>query len=379
MPEILVDFWGEVEGVWTRAFFGVSIGHYISAFIILCLSYLLRHFVAHVVAVQLKKLTLRSKTEIDDEVVEAVEKPLAWAPVAFGFYVALRVLAPPEHWLTIGEQIVRSMIAIIIFWALIRLVDPIAGFLSRRGGDLTGTVVSWVQQALKLFFAFLGAGAVLQIWGIPVLPILASFSLLSVAIALGAQDLFKNLIGGATILVERRFSPGDWVKVDGVVEGTVDRINFRSTQIRRFDKAPVQVPNAVFSDNAVINFSRMTHRRIYWIIGIDYRASIQQLRTIRDAIETYVSEDEAYAPASDVSTFVRIDGFSDSSIDLMLYCFTKTTDWGAWLKIKEELALKIVEIVEGAGAGFAFPSQSIYVEKIAAGAEVFDPAVAAKA
>jgi MscS family membrane protein len=185
-----------------------------------------------------------------------------------------------------------------------------------------------------------------------------------VAVALGAQDLFKNLISGLLIIAERRFSPGDWVCVDGIAEGTVETIGFRSTLIRRFDKAPLYVPNAKLSDNAVTNFSAMTHRRIYWMIGVEYRTTVAQLRQIRDGIEQYVLGSADFAKPPEVATFVRVDRFSDSSIDIMLYCFTKTTVWGEWLAIKEELAYKIKEIVAAAGTSFAFPSQSVYVEDL---------------
>lgn len=373
MPDILVEFWSHVDAVWNMAFFDINAGRVIAAFFILFLSYLLRRLIAHGLAVWLKKLTARTETEFDDAIIEAIEKPLALAPIALGVFLGARVLGLTDDALVFADRIVRSLIALVIFWGLVRLVKPLSQIFERRGGRLTETILNWLRQALRVFFIFAGAAAVLQVWGIPILPILASFSLLSVAIALGAQDLFKNLIAGVTILMERRFALGEWIKVDGVVEGTVDQISFRSTQIRRFDKAPVQVPNAVFSDSAVTNFSRMTHRRIYWMIGLEYRTSVDQLRKIRDGIEAYVTESDDFAPASEVATFVRIDSFADSSINMMLYCFTKTTNWGEWLEIKEALACKIIEIVEGAGAGFAFPSQSVYIEHLPKGAEIFKP------
>ncbi len=373
MPDILVEFWTHVQAVWDLAFFGFSAGRVIAAFVILFFSYVLRRLVAHALAVWMRKLAVRTETAFDDAIIDAIEKPLALAPIALGVFLAARALGLTEEGLVFADRITRSLIAVVTFWSLMRLIGPISSLFANRGGNLTETVMNWFRSALRIFFAFAGAAAILQVWGIPILPILASFSLLSVAIALGAQDLFKNLIAGVTILMERRFAVGEWVKVDGVVEGTVDHINFRSTQIRRFDKAPVQVPNAVFSDSAVTNFSRMTHRRIYWLIGLEYRTSVDQLRQIRDGIEAYVTENEDFAPASDVSTFVRIDSFADSSINMMLYCFTRTTNWGEWLAIKEALAVKIIEIVNEAGAGFAFPSQSVYVEHLPKGAELFRP------
>ncbi|HAQ35584.1 MAG TPA: mechanosensitive ion channel protein MscS, partial [Alphaproteobacteria bacterium] len=155
-----------------------------------------------------------------------------------------------------------------------------------------------------------------------------------------------------------------------VVEGTVERINFRSTVVRRFDKGPVYVPNAELSDNAVINFSRMSHRRIYWMIGVEYKTTADQLRHICQQISDYVSGNEEFAGPPDVPQFVRVDSFGPSSIDIMLYCFTITRDWGEWLRIKEDLAFRIKDIVEGAGTGFAFPSQTIYFDD---GAEAFMP------
>jgi MscS family membrane protein len=118
----------------------------------------------------------------------------------------------------------------------------------------------------------------------------------------------------------------------------------------------------------------MTHRRIYWVIGVEYGATVEQLKEIRDSIENYVTSNANFAPADEVATFVRIDSFNASSIDILLYCFTRTTKWGEWLKIKEELAYKVKEIVEGAGTGFAFPSRSIYVHALPAEKpEIFTP------
>ena len=110
------------------------------------------------------------------------------------------------------------------------------------------------------------------------------------------------------------------------------------------------------------------------LYGVEYSTTIDMLKKIRDSIEAYIIESDDFAHPPEVATFVRIDKFNDSSIDIMVYCFTKTTVWGEWLKIKEALAYKIKETVEGAGTGFAFPSQSIYVESFPGDqAEVFVP------
>ena len=240
---------------------------------------------------------------------------------------------------------------------------PIRHFTKKLEHILTPMMVQWIFKAMRIAVIFLGAAIILEIWGIAVGPLLAGFGLFGVAVALGAQDFFKNLIAGMTVIAEKRFEPGDWVKVDGVVEGTVESIGFRSTAIRRFDKAPVHVPNAQLSDTALTNFSRMTHRRIYWNIGVVYGSSVEQLKIVRDGIMDYIQNNDAFDKGP--STFVRIDSFNASSIDIMVYCFTKTTDWGEWLDIKEQFAFEVKDIVESrAGTAFAFPSTSIYVESL---------------
>jgi MscS family membrane protein len=285
-------------------------------------------------------------------------------PVVVGAFFVDEYLAPAGAYANIGDMFVRSLVAFNIFWILYRAVEPLKFVLAGIEKIFTPAIAEWLIKAIKVLIAFIGAATILEIWGIQVGPILAGLGLVGVAVALGAQDLFRNLIAGILVLAERRFSQGDWILVDGVVEGIVESIGFRSSVIRRFDKAPVFVPNSKLSDNSLTNFSQMTHRRIYWMIGVEYRTTVDQLRQIRDQIEAYVIDGDEFANPSDVATFVRIDRFGDSSIDIMLYCFTRTTNWGEWLEIKERLAYRIKDIVEGAGTGFAFPSRSVYVETV---------------
>ena len=163
--------------------------------------------------------------------------------------------------------------------------------------------------------------------------LLCASGLFGAAVALGAQDLFKNLIGGITIIAEKRFHPGEWIMVEGVVEGIVEEIGFRSTKVRRFDKAPVHVPNSSLSDTVVTNFSRMTNRRIYWKIGVTYSTTKEQLVLIRDEISNYLATNEDFEKPPKVATFVRIDSFNNSSIDFMIYCFIMNIITGKTLKI----------------------------------------------
>jgi len=358
------EFWTLVVGVWESAFLGVSVGRVSLALLIILGFLLIRHLFSYLVVGTLKRLAKRTETLVDDKVIEALHRPLELVPVIMAVFFGAQAMGLTEPFAGMAVHITQSLVAIAIFWGLYNVTLPLSEMLYRLDTLLTHAMVDWAVRGVRAFVIFFGVVAVLEIWGIQVAPILAGLGLFGVAVALGAQDMFKNLIAGFLILVERRFKNGDWVRVDGVVEGTVERVGFRSTRVRRFDKAPVQVPNSQLADNPVTNFSEMTHRRIYWVIGVEYRTSVDQLRQVRDAIDAYITGNEDFAQPPEVSKFVRIDSFNDSSIDIMIYCFTKTTNWGEWLKIKEAFAYAIKEIVEDAGTGFAFPSQSLYVETV---------------
>ena len=364
MTEELQDFWSLVVDVWTRGFLGIEVGRLLIALGIIILFLVLRHFFTQIVIGRLKRWAAATEGGLDDHAVEALTSPVRFVPVVIGIFVAIGYLEVEGRVGALADNLLRSLVVFTIFWFLFAAVGPFSFVFTKLETVFTRPMVEWLVKAVKIGIAFIGGAIILELWGIEVGPILAGAGLLGVAVALGAQDLFKNLIAGILVIGEKRFHPGDWIRVDGVVEGTVETIGFRSTLVRRFDKAPVYVPNAKLADSAVTNFSEMTHRRINWTIGVEYRTTVEQLRQIRDGIEKHIVGNPDYAQPDEVSTFVRIDSFSDSSIDIMLYCFTRTTNWGEWLAIKEKLAYHIMEVVQGAGAGFAFPSQSLYVEAL---------------
>lgn len=360
----LDEFWQLVVEVWNEGLLGIDIGQIVVALGIFFLLMMVRNLFTQFVLRRLERIVAKTDNEIDDTLVEALRNPIRFIPVVLGVFLATSYLSLAQDLQQFATNTNRSLIAFTIFWALYRISDPLSEILMNAAHVLTSSMIQWLAKAIKIAFALLGAATILEIWGIQVGAIIAGLGLFGVAVALGAQDLFKNLIAGLFVIGERRFHPGDWILVKGIVEGTVEEIGFRTTTVRRFDKAPVYVPNAQLSDNAVTNFSRMTYRRIKWVVGLEYGSTGEQLDQIRAAIEEYVTSNKDFVQPSETSSFVRIDSFSDSSIDILLYCFTRTTDWLEWLAIKEKLLLRIKEIVENAGTGFAFPSRSLYLEAI---------------
>lgn len=362
MEDSISKFLKILQDVWVQGVYGVDLSSIIPALGILLFSLMLRGVFTRFVVRRMVAFAGRTKNKLDDHVVAALEGPIRFIPIVVGVYVALEVsgLSNENGLIIFGETFVKSLIVYNLFWGLFCLVNPLAFLLGRLEEIFSAEMVSFILKVFKGLIVGLGVATILDLWGIQVGPIIAGFGLVGVAVALGAQDLFKNLISGFLILAEKRFKVGDWVLVSGIVEGTVEKIGFRSTMIRRFDKAATIVPNATFADKAVTNFSEMTHRRIYWKIGVEYSTSVAQLQEITTRIRDYLIGNDDFAQPGEATLFVVTDSFNDSSIDIMIYCFTRTTNWGEWLDIKQDFAYAIKHIVENAGSSFAFPSISIY-------------------
>ena len=360
--------------VWNSGVFGINATDIIISLIIFLLFYLLRRLIARFILNRLAKIVTKTTTQIDDAVIEVLDGPLKFFPVVIGFFVASSYLDLSDNKQNFIDLINRSLITIFIFWLLHQLIIPFSFVIKNFESKISKPLVDWTLKGLKILVIVLGTVAILELWGIRVGPVIAGLGLFGVAVALGAQDLFKNLISGIMILMEKRFTLGDVILVSGEVEGVVEQIGFRSTLVRRFDSTPVMVPNYKFAEQSVTNYTRRHHRRIRWLVGLEYRTTVDQLRNIRNEINTLIEKENDFAKNENASFYVRIDSFSDSSIDMLVQAFTLTNDWGEFLKIKEELAVKIIEIVEKNNAGFAFPSQSLYVESFPNDKpEIFNP------
>jgi MscS family membrane protein len=346
--------------VWKAGVSGINISEIIIVLSIFIFFLFLRGIFSKFIVKRLEKYVLKTTNKFDNSLVFSMEGPAKFFPIVLGFFVSTSYLTT-EH--STVDIINRSLITILIFWTLHQVIGPFSVVIKSVGGLLSRDLINWIIKAIKVLILILGAAAVLELWGIKIGPIIAGLGLFGVAVALGAQDLFKNLISGILVLVERRFQVGEWIFVDGVIEGTVESIGFRSTVVRRFDKSLATIPNFQFAENAVINNSQITNRRINWIIGLEYRTTSEQLKNIKDQIENYIKKSKDFSTSADTILSVKIDQFAASSIDIKLICFTKTTHYLEWMNVKDILAIEIKDIVEKNKASFAFPSTSIYVEK----------------
>ena len=359
--ELFNNFKSLFLSVWEKGFFGVDILEILIGLGIFFIFLIFRGIISKVVIKRLKNIAKRTTNKLDDSFVAAMEGPARFLPIVIGFFIASYYMSFSEDSRAIVDTINRTLITILIFWVMHQVIEPISYILSGLNKILTKELIGWITKSLKILIFILGLAAVLELWGIKIGPIIAGLGLFGIAVALGAQDLFKNLISGILVLVEKRFKIGDWILVENIIEGIVEKIGFRSTIIRKFDKSIAIIPNFQFAENAVINISQTTNWIISWVINLQYDTTVEQLKTVRNEIEDYIKQNEDYK--QELGYAVRVDKFADSSIDMYVRCFTKTDDWNEWLAVKERLAIEIKQIVEKNKASFAFPSQSIYVEK----------------
>ena len=359
--ELINNFSEVFLSVWKQGILGVDIFEILIGIGIFFIFLIFRGIISKIIIKKLELITKKSTNKLDDTFVSSLNGPARFLPIVLGFFIASYYMSFSIDGREVVDTINRTLITILIFWIIHQIVEPVSYILSGLDQLLTRELIGWIIKSLKILIFILGLAAVLELWGIKIGPIIAGLGLFGVAVALGAQDLFKNLISGILVLVEKRFKIGDWIAVDGIIEGTVEKIGFRSTTIRKFDKSLAIIPNFQFAENAVVNVSETSNWRIRWIITLQYDSTIDQLKKIREEIESYINNSEDFNQSTGVA--VRIEKFSDSSIDLLVRCFTNSNSWINSLEVKERLAIEIKQIVEKNGASFAFPSQSVYIEK----------------
>lgn len=266
------------------------------------------------------------------------------------------------QWRFISENTVAVLCTTLIVLLLIRklflMINRLTHAQIRRGSDITSAhIVARVLKVVIVMLVFLLYG---EHFGMSLSGLLTFGGIGGIAIGMAGKDILSNLFSGVMLYFDRPFKIGDWVSSpDRKIEGTVDEIGWRITKITTFDQRPLYIPNAVFSSISLENPGRMTNRRISTNIGLRYEDADKVAQIVRDIRDMLKADD---AIDQHQTTLIYFDGFGDSSLNIMVYCFTKTTDWAKWLEAQQEVYLRIITIVHQNGADFAYPSQTLYVE-----------------
>ncbi|GEL78181.1 mechanosensitive ion channel family protein [Tenuibacillus multivorans] len=311
----------------------------------------------------LVKLFNKEKTELFKQILEAYEKPLRWLFIIIGIYIAVDYFPYFEQDHSLFEHLIKSSIIILIAWGLYNLSST-SSILFMKLNDGVGLevdqiIIPFVSRGLRFVIIAITISVILIEFDYDVTGFIAGLGLGGLAFALAAQDALKNLFGGVVIIAEKPFTLGDWIKTSSV-EGTVEDINFRSTIVRTFAQALVTVPNSTLANEAITNWSKMGKRRITFNLGVEYKTPKHKLEKVVKRIEELLrNHDEIHQE----TIFVNFDEYNNSSLDILLYFFTKTTAWGEYLEVKQDINFKIMEILEEENVSVAFPSRTIYMDQ----------------
>ena len=340
-----------------------SYGWLAAAFGILLLTGVVRYIASR----SLAKVRQRADQTVnvwDDALVAAIRKPLnlgIWI-MGISFAIDSMGLEAQAEIFTLTNQARDVAVVWLLIWFAIGFTENVErGFVEGKHGDkVDATTAAAVAKLLRAAIIISGALMALQTFGFSISGVLALGGVGGIAIGFAARSLLANFFGALMIFLDRPFSVGDWIRSpDLSIEGTVEFIGWRVTQIRTFDQRPLYVPNSVFTEVSVENPSRMKNRRIFETFGIRYD-DLPQMRSIVADVHAMLAAHEDIA--QDRTLMVNFVTFGASSLDFFVYTFTRTTDWATFHRVKQDVLLRIADIVAAHGAEFAFPTQTLHVQ-----------------
>lgn len=306
--------------------------------------------------------TKNIKIDFITKILEAFEKPLRWLFVIIGIQFALPYLPFELFTASTEHKIVRSLFIWLAAWGIYNLTAStsfiFAHFVRRFDFQIDQIIIPFVEKLIRSIVVVLAVSIIAEEWGFNVNGFIAGLGLGGLAFALAAKDTIGNFFGGIVIITEKPFTIGDWIKTPSV-EGVVEDITFRSTKVRTFAQALVTVPNATLSNEPIINWSKMGKRQVAFHLGVTYSTSREQLETVVYRIKQMLIDDE---DIHNETILVNFDRFNDSSLDIYLYFFTNTIAFNDYLKVKEQVNFKIMEIFEEEGVEFAFPTRTLVID-----------------
>ena len=367
MFKYIVDFFAKdkiqivLSDITSYNFTYVAIAVAVFAFFVL----LKKIFAKHVFKIILRFVN-KTKFDIDTQIVSAFQKSLTNFFEVLGLYFALKILISAGIPITILDidKIFNSAVIILIYWGLYNLTGESSLLFERmhKAYDVKVDKIlfPFISKILKLILSALVITIIAEKWGYNIQGFVAGLGLGGLAFALASKDAAANIIAGICIIVDKPFTIGDWIN-SNMLEGSVEQIDFRTTKIRTMDQSLIIVPNSKLTIEAVTNFSRRGKRRVSLTLELTYKTPMEKLEccvaNIRSMLETHPQVNK-------VGILVRLDKFSATNLDILICFFADTPDYYEYFKIKEDVNIKIINILQRDGVSMALKSTSIYVEKL---------------
>lgn len=325
----------------------------------LAVHYLLRHA---------ERLTGRTRTVWDDALLRALDRPLRLVVWLLALaYAGERIARQAQLEALAAVPLLRDVGVVLgLAWFMIRLIHAVSDNLIARaraaGEEVDHTTVDALSKLARLLVLVLAGLLVLQTLGVSIAGLLAAGGIGGIAIGFAAKDLLANFFGGLTIYLDRPFAVGEWIRSpDKDIEGTVEYISWRHTRIRRFNKNPLYVPNALFTTIVLENPSRMSHRRIKETLGLRY-ADLDKMAAIVAEVEAMLRSHPDID--GNQALVVSFNAFNASSLDFFLCAYTPIRDWAPYQALKQEILLRVAGIVHRHGGDFAYPTRTVRLDNL---------------
>ncbi|SHH02387.1 MscS family membrane protein [Thermosyntropha lipolytica DSM 11003] len=308
----------------------------------------------------IRKITQNTETELDEKIWEAFEKPLSALFIISGLFFALKYLPLSAQLDLLLNKFWRSFLIIIITWGFYSLSGSHSSLAEELKVklNLDYTIIQFFSKVARILIVIIALLVLAEEWDYDVSGLIAGLGLGGLAFALAAKDALANIFGGIVVILDKPFAVGDWIKTPSI-EGTVEEISFRSTKIRAFDQALITMPNSALANEPITNYSRMGKRRVRFYLGVTYGTPPEKIERVAVRIKELLANHAGVHPET---IMVYFDQFNESSLDILVYFFTNSTDLAEHLATKHDINLKIMDILAEEGVSIAFPSRSIYVE-----------------
>lgn len=343
----------------------IGIEVWVASLVAIALGTIILNQIAQVLLRHAAKATRRTNSVWDDALVRSAGRPVLAAMWLIGASVMARVLQRQVEEPFLSEVMALRDVALIgcAGWFLLNFIRQVGQNIldtpTARGEDVDYTTIDALSKLARLVTVIVAILMAAQTLGFQITGLLALGGVGGIAVGFAAKDLLANFFGGLTIYLDRPFAVGDWIRSpDKSLEGTVEYISWRHTRIRGFNKNPIYVPNAVFTSIVVENPSRMSHRRITETIGLRYN----DFSTVKPVVDDIRAMLQSHPDIDTTQTLiVNFNAYAGSSLDLMVYTFTKTTNWMDFHHIKQDVLLQIGQIIEKHGAEIAFPTHTLHM------------------
>ena len=303
--------------------------------------------------------------DADQNIATALYKPGRLAIISGGIYLMVQA-APLDvpRIQTFVQHVMASCVIIAFHWVWYNFFSStnyVFSFLTKKGKwSLDATLGNFISMCLRILVICFCIAAVVSFWGFDISGFVAGLSIGGLAVSLAAKDSLSNIIACCIIMLDHPFRIGDWI-VCNEIEGAVESISFRSTNVRTLAQGLVNIPNSLIISTPIVNYSVRERRRIEMTVGVTYDTTSEQMKTLIEDL-TEALKNHPQIINQDIS--VAFTDLADSSLNILIICHTYETNYAAYLKVREKVNLLVLDVLAKDGVSGAFPSRSIYVETL---------------